>query len=166
MKGQDIETGGETTPLKPKGSGSILKNSNMKEIVKGKVKKKTPLRVQNGEWKLKLCFGCCGIFALGFFVYLIYKIVNYYIDVLESREETDTKMVRVSEGWIDYLSPTKEEVNCTNAQPCRDWDCVYVKEHFHKNLSECEYDDHMELVTIGLVIWFVLIIRESCKKKE
>ena len=161
MKGQDIETGGETAPLKPKGSGSILKSSNMKTIVKGKVKEKTPQRVQNGEWKLKLCFGCFGFFSLSFLVFIVYKIVWYYIVTFKAREETDHKEVIISEQWIDYLSPTKEQVNCTNSEPCRNWDCSYVKEHFHKDLSECEYEDYMNWVTIGLVIWLLCMIRTA-----
>ncbi len=175
MKGQDIETGGgETAPLKPKGSGSILKNSNMKAKAKGKakqkVKEKTPQRVQDsGTTVLNVYYGCCGIFALCFLcllVYLVYKIVTYYIGVFESREEKDTQKVRVSERRIDYLSPTEEEVNCTDAHPCRDWDCVYVREHFHQNLSECEYDDNMEVWSIILICLLLLIIRENCKKTD
>ena len=52
--------------------------------------------------------------------------------------------------WKDFH--THELVSCSNANPCRGWDCSYVLEHFHKTPDECQYDDHMMLVTIVLCI--------------
>lgn len=176
MEKQDIESqvSGEKTPLKSGGSDSISGGKKVKAKVKAKViaaaKDKTPQSIQKkgqqvaedgGEWKLKLIFGCCSLSALSLLVYIVYKLVCYYIDTLDAREETDHKEVIVSEKWIDYLSPMKEQVNCTNSEPCRNWDCSYVKEHFHKDLSECEYDDYMNWVTIGLVIWLICVIRTA-----
>ena len=176
MEKQDIESqvSGEKTPLKSGGSDSISGGKKVKAKVKAKViakaKEKTPQSIQKkgqqvaedgGEWKLKLCFGCFGFFSLSFLVFIVYKIVWYYIVTFKAREETDHKEVIISEQWIDYLSPTKEQVNCTNSEPCRNWDCSYVKEHFHKDLSECEYEDYMNWVTIGLVIWLLCMIRTA-----
>ena len=181
MEKQDIEQGhGEKAPLTRGGSetASEGKKADGKKKMKAKVKAKVTAKAQEkipqsiqkkgqqvaddgGEWILKLCFVCCGIFALSFLVYLGYSIVKYYIDVFDAREEKDRWEVSVSEQWIDYLSPTKEHVECTNSEPCRNWDCSYVKEHFHKNPPECEYDDYMIWVTIGLVTWLICMIRTA-----
>lgn len=176
MEKHDIESQvtGEKAPLTRGGSEAASEGAKMKTKMKTKViekaKEKTPLSIQKkgqqvaedgGEWKLKLIFGCCSLSALSLLVYIVYKLVWYYIDTLDAREETDHKEVIVSEQWIDYLSPMKEQVDCTNAEPCRNWDCSYVKEHFHKDLSECEYDDYMNWVTIGLVIWLLCMIRTA-----
>lgn len=181
MEKQDIEQGqSEKAPLTKGRSGSASEGkkadgkAKMKAKVKAKVKakaqEKIPQSIQkkgqqvaedDGVWILYLCYGCCGLFALSFLVFIVYKIVKYYIDVFDAREEKDLTEVMVSEPWIDYLSPTKEHVECTNSEPCRNWDCSYVKEHFHKNPPECEYDDYMIWVTIGLVTWLICMIRSA-----
>ena len=185
MEKQDIEQGqGEKAPLTQGGSGAASEGkkaegkaqmkAKMKAKVKAKVKakaqEKIPQSIQKkgqqvaddgGVWILYLCYGCCGFGALCFLVFIVYIIVNYYIETFEAREEKDSWEVSVSEPWIDYLSPTKEHVECTNSEPCRNWDCSYVREHFHKNPPECEYDDYMIWVTIGLLTWLICMIRTA-----
>ena len=173
MENSDVETGtNEQTPL----SGEH-KMSRMKTSIQTKAKEKVPKSVQEkgaqlkdkSEWKFVFCAVCCPIFCILIFVGVGYIIFEYYKDTLEARERTDHKPTVVSEQWIDYLAPDvvapewpykimRDQVNCTNIHPCRNWDCLYVREHFHKDPSECEYDDYMDWVSAALVVWVLLII--------
>ncbi len=185
MEKQDIEQGqSEKAPLTRGGSGAASEGkkaegkaqmkaqmkAKMKAKVKAKAQEKIPQSIQKKGQQVAdegnpcitaLCLSCCGFFSVSFLVFIVYKIVKYYIDVFDAREEKDSWEVSVSEQWIDYLSPTKELVNCTNSEPCRNWDCSYVREHFHKDLPECEYEDNMIWVTIGLLTWIICMIRTA-----
>jgi len=180
MVKQDIERGqSEQTPLQSSGTESTSEGKKVKAIAKAKAqaiakaekakaqaiakaeKAKAQAIAKTEEaspCKAALCLICCSLFALSPLVYIVYIIVNYYIETFEDREEKDSWEVSVSEQWIDYLSPTNKQVNCTNSEPCRNWNCSYVKEHFLKDMDECEYDDYMNWVSAALVIWVILMI--------
>ena len=178
MVKQDIESQvtGEQTPLKPKGSDSTSEGKKVKAIAKAKAQaiakaeKAKAQAIEKAEeaspCKAALCLICCILFALSPLVYIVYIIVNYYIETFEDREEKDSWEVSISEQWIDYLSPTNKQVNCTNSEPCRNWNCSYVKEHFLKEMDECKYEDNMFWVNIGLVIWVILMIRAANSLKK
>ena len=95
---------------------------------------------------------------------IIYYITGYYNDTWLSRKEKDNTITIVSEKYIDYTTNT--QINCTNMNPCNDWNCKYVLEHFHKTPNECEYDDNLTLVTTLLIIFGILIFCNMCFSKQ
>lgn len=101
------------------------------------------------------CLVCMIILIMG----CIIIICKYYLDTLEHREDIDNKIVIVSEKWIDYKTPVPhEQVNCTNSNPCKKWQCNYVLEHFHKIPDECEYNDYLVPVSIINIAMFWICI--------
>ena len=121
-------------------------------------------RENGGERNMKCLMGCC----LSTFVIIIVLLVKYFIDCSEEREGIDDKPTTVSEKLPDYtLSPNKR-VNCTNQDPCTDWNCGYVREHFHRTPEECEYNDWSDWIWwIGIVlfIWGGCLSMCGAKKK-
>ena len=110
------------------------------------------------------CWTCmmisCIIICLGISGLIIYLITNFYKDALEERKIIDNTITIISEKCIDYTTNT--QINCTNINPCNDWNCKYVSEHFHKTPNECEYDDYLILVTIIFIIFGILICCNMC----
>ena len=92
----------------------------------------------------------CAFCVLGTFVTFVILLVKYFVDGYEERDIVDHKESVVYEHWKDYT--TGELVNCSSDDPCRDWTCEYVKEHFHRTPDECQYDDWMDQVMICLSI--------------
>ena len=95
---------------------------------------------------------CCIFLILGL---IIYFAVNWYVEVFEERKEIDQKITVVSEKWIDY--ETNEQINCTNDHTCL-FNCSYIEGHFHKEPSECEYEDYYNVISIIVDIWIALCI--------
>ena len=126
------------------------------KTVKQKVSNKLHKTEQNYK-KLLICSCICGTMFLTGIVSLI---VWYYVSVFENRDSMDQKEVVVSEQWLDYT--TTELANCTNTNPCRNFDCDYVKQHFHKTPDECVYEDHVIIVSVLLGLWLVSAIKHSC----
>ena len=126
-----------------------------KTAMKQKVSNKLHKTEQNYK-KLLICSCMCGTMFLTGIVSLI---VWYYVSVFENRDSMDQKEV-VSEQWLDYT--TTELVNCTNTNPCRNFDCGYVRKHFHKTPDECEYEDHIVIVSVLLGLWLISAIKHSC----
>ena len=116
------------------------------------------------ERNMKCLMGCC----LSILVIFIVLLVKYFIDCNEDRERIDDDATTVSEKLIDYtLSPNKR-VNCTNQDPCTDWNCGYVREHFHRIHDECEYDDWSDWIWwigVALFIWGGCLAMCGTKKK-
>ena len=95
--------------------------------------------------------GCC----LSTFVIFIVLLVMYFNDCSEEREGIDDKATTVSEKLIDYILLPNKRVNCTNLEPCIDWNCGYVREHFHRTPDECEYNDWSDWVWWGGIVLFI-----------
>lgn len=144
----------EKTPALKKGKGSRLET--LEERIAREEKRL--------ERNMKCLMGCC----LSTFVIIIVLLVKYFIDCSEEREGIDDKPTTVSEKLPDYtLSPNKR-VNCTNQDPCTDWNCGYVREHFHRTPEECEYNDWSDWIWwIGIVlfIWGGCLAMCGAKKK-
>ena len=148
---QDVE-GGPVSILKQKRND--LRDQKVQEIKQS---------VRLSEIRFKIIFYCLYFCGLGFIFLVLNGIYYYYYTTFEERDLIDQKEAIVHEQWIDYLAPDvvapewpytimRKQVNCTNLHPCRDWDCLYVKEHIHKNPDECEYNDWMNEIAIGLNI--------------
>ena len=137
----------ERTTLKPK-NGLPLPNTTKKE---------------SGNERFKIVIPgviCCVFLILGL---IIYFAVNWYVEVFEERKGIDQKITVVSEKWIDY--ETNEQINCTNDHTCL-FNCSYIDKHFHKEPSECEYEDYYNVVRIIVEIWLILCICNClCQKK-
>ena len=103
------------------------------------------------------------IVCLSILATIIYLFTEYYKDVSLSRKEKDNTITIVSEKYIDYSTNT--QINCTNMNPCNDWNCKYVYEHFHKTPNECEYDDNQNVVTIVLIIIGIIVCCNMCFSK-
>ena len=88
---------------------------------------------------------------------------SVYVEVFEERKGIDRKITVVSEKWIDY--ETNEQINCTNDHTCL-FNCSYIEGHFHKEPSECEYEDYYNVISIIVEIWLTLCICAClCQKK-
>ena len=136
----------ETTPV----IGGEGKNA-MKQKISNKLHK-----TEDNYKKLLICSCMCGtMFITG----IVSLIVWYYVSVFEDRDIMDQKEVVVSEQWLDYTS--SELSNCTNTNPCRNFDCEYVRQHFHKTPDECEYEDHIIIVSVLLGLWACSAIKGS-----
>ena len=72
------------------------------------------------------------------------------------------KLTVVSEPCVDYLNDNRI-VNCTTIHPCTEWNCQYIKNHFHKTPDECKYDDYLLIVLIVIGVILLCAIIESCK---
>ena len=113
-------------------------------------------KAQSSDANFKIFEYCCGFCIIGSFGLAVFGIYYYYSSTYEDRDFIDHKEAVVHEKWKDFT--THELVNCSNNNPCRGWDCHYVREHFHKIPDECQYEDHMRLVTIVLVVLAVIAI--------
>lgn len=111
---------------------------------------------ENFNKKMNCFGGSCLVCMILTIIICIICIVDYYLDTFADRDHIDNQLTVVSEKWIDYTTPKPHvQVNCTNTDPCKDWTCSYVSEHFHKTPNECEYDDY--LVPIGITNIFLII---------
>jgi len=149
-KYSDLEGGEQTPSLGPKVINVKKKNSIQSKLDNKKGNEKC--------WTCMIIFS--GLICMGILALIIYFIVNYYQDTFKERENIDNKISIVSEKWMDYTTNT--QVNCSNINPCSEWDCEYIYKHFHKTLDECDYDDYMTLVTIILIIFGPLICCHAC----
>ena len=156
----------EMTPSLPKqdvegGPVSIMKQK--KNALRDKKVQEIKQSVRSSEKRFKIILYCLYFCGLGFIFLGLDGIYYYYSTTFKERDLIDQRAAIVHEQWIDYLAPDvvapewpytimRKQVNCTNLHPCRDWDCLYVKEHFHKTPDECQYDDYMKIVTIVLSI--------------
>ena len=130
----------ENTPSLKKGKGSRLES--LEERIAREEKRL--------ERNMKCLIGCC----LSILVICIILLVKYFNDCSEEREGIDDKATTVSEKLIDYTLEPNKRVNCTNQDPCTDWNCGYVREHFHRTPEECEYDDWSDWIWwIGIVLF-------------
>ena len=111
------------------------------------------------DCKYKCIIGSCLICIIILIIECIIIICKYYSDTLEHREDIDNKIVIVSEKWIDYKTPVPhEQVNCTNSNPCKKWQCSYVIEHFYKTPDECEYNDYLVPIAVTNILMLVCCI--------
>ena len=103
------------------------------------------------------CFMYSGMFCiLVTFVTVVILIIKYFVDGYEDRDIVDHDESVVYERWKDYT--TNELVNCSSDDPCRDWTCEYVKEHFRRTPEKCQYDDWMDQIIICFSILTFLAI--------
>ena len=147
---EDIEKGGPVTALKQK-----------REDLRAKKAQKIQQSIDRADKSLSFWLNCGGGCVILCFVSFIYGIYYYYSSTLEDRDVIDQSEAVVREQWKDFH--THELVSCSIANPCRGWSCSYVLEHFHKTPDECQYDDHMMLVTIILCTIGCCGIIEFCK---
>ena len=171
MRDSGVDLEGGSDPRSPRGE-----KERPRDILKRKAKEKIKDE-QKYERRFSCIIFCCGIIVLIGLVAIFYAFYNYYHETIEERGRRDNKPTVVSEQWIDYLAPDvvapewpynimRDQVNCTNLHPCQNWDCQYVREHFHKKPDECEYQDHMTLITILILICALCttcsLIKENC----
>ena len=135
----------EKTPTLPKDSSSTREKGVNKLAERMKERDKNV-----GRNIMMLSCGCLLIIIL-----IIVWFIIYYHDCQEEREIIDHKNTTVSEKLADYSTDPPSRVVCTNQDPCTDWNCLYVKEHFHRTPEECEYHDWSDYVTY--VIYGLLI---------
>ena len=132
----------EKRPLKKKGGASELES----------LEEKLARQEERFERNMYCLIGCC----LSILIICIVLLVMYFIECSEEREGIDDDATTVSEKLIDYTVSPHKRVNCTNQHPCVDWNCGYVREHFHRIHDECEYNDWSDWVWwggIGLFLW-------------
>tara|TARA_B100000214_G_scaffold296139_1_gene225980 strand:- start:937 stop:1392 length:456 start_codon:yes stop_codon:yes gene_type:complete len=132
----------EKRPLKKKGGASELES----------LEEKLARQEERFERNMYCLIGCC----LSILIICIVLLVMYFIECSEEREGIDDDPTTVSEKLIDYTVSPHKRVNCTNQHPCVDWNCGYVREHFHRIHDECEYNDWSDWVWwggIGLFLW-------------
>ena len=131
----------EKRPLKKKGGASERET----------LEEKLARQEERFERNMYCLIGCC----LSILIICIVLLVMYFIECSEEREGIDDKATTVSEKLIDYTGERKERVNCTNQDPCVDWNCGYVREHFHRIPDECEYHDWSDWVWWGGIVLFI-----------
>ena len=184
---------GETTPAlsdiekgrkKKRVTFSELPNNTHKQKRKKKVKH---IKREQGQVNLQSTFITgsyliCMILAI---IICIIYITKYYIDTLIERDHINNKVVIVSERWINYniqepyeqvhlkgrliqthaivIGCDGKQVNCTNTNPCKEWSCSYILEHFHKTPYECEYDDYLEPIAITNIVLVIYCIYKYIK---
>jgi hypothetical protein len=162
----DQSDANERTPSLPKGDiekggGPVSALKQKKEDLRAKKAQKIQQSIDSADKSLSFWLYCGGGCVILCFVSSIYGIYYYYSSTFEERNGIDEDEAVVEGQWKDFH--THELVNCSNANPCRGWSCSYVLEHFHKTPDECQYHDHMRLVTIILCILGCLGIIEFCK---
>ena len=172
----DIEQGGR----KKKVTFSALPGYNAREQRRQKIVKGIKRQQEIDDCKYKCITGICLICMIILIIGCFNIICKYYLDTLEHREDIDNKIVIVSEKWIDYSTPESheqvhlegrliqhravvmgadgEQVNCTNSNPCKEWTCSYVIEHFHKTPDECEYNDYLVPIAVTNILMLVCCI--------
>ena len=131
----------EKTPSLNKGPRSELET----------IEEKLARQEERFKRNMHCVIGCC----LSILVILIVLLVMYFIDCSEEREGIDDNPTTVSEKLIDYTVWPNKRVNCTNQDPCVDWNCGYVREHFHRIHDECEYNDWSDWVWWGGIVLFI-----------
>ena len=144
----------ETTPSLKKVKGSRL------ETIEERIAREEKRFERNMKWLM----GCC----LSTFVIIIVLLIKYFNDCIEEREGIDDDPTTVSEKLIDYTVKPHKRVNCTNQDPC-DWNCGYVREHFHRTPEECEYHDWSDWIWwggIGLFLWGGCLAACGAKAKK
>ncbi len=144
----------EKRPLKKKGGASE------RETLEDRLARQE----ERFERNMHCLMGCC----LSTFVIFIVLLVIYFNECSEEREGIDDDPTTVSEKLIDYTVKPHKRVNCTNQDPC-DWNCGYVREHFHRIPDECEYKDWSDWFWwggIGLFLWGGCLAMCGAKAKK
>ena len=136
-----------------------LPGHDMREQKRQEIAERIKRQQEIDDCKYKCITGICLICMIILIIGCIIIISKYYSDTLEHREDIDNKIVIVSEKWIDYKTPVPhEQVNCTNIDPCKKWQCSYVLEHFHKIPDECEYNDYLVPIAVTNILMLVCCI--------
>tara|TARA_B100000214_G_C23580594_1_gene451646 strand:+ start:18 stop:560 length:543 start_codon:yes stop_codon:yes gene_type:complete len=154
-------------PRSPR-KGAMRPRDKMRDGIAEQKRRIAEKAQRDKEWQRRMKCGIyiCTLIAISCIYGIILLIYNYYEGVYEYRDVIDNKTSIVSDKLIDYEDPQQRQVNCTNINTCNDWDCKYVKEHFHQDPDECEYKDNLELVTFILILCGICIlcslIREYC----
>ncbi len=136
----------ESTPILSKVSDM---NEKKRQAVR-EARERAAAEIKKSEERLQFFMYCGSCIVISLFVGSIVWFFHYIISTLDEREVVDQHLTTVSEKWIDRT--TNEQVNCTNENPCSDWTCLYVKEHFHKTPDECVYQDHLKAVVITVSV--------------
>ena len=153
---------------------------DMREQKRQEIAERIKRQQEIDDCKYKCITGSCLICIIILIIECIIIICKYYSDTLEHREDIDNKIVIVSEKWIDYSTPESheqvhlegrliqlravvmgadgEQVNCTNSNPCKKWQCSYVIEHFYKTPDECEYNDYLVPIAVTNILMLVCCI--------
>ena len=188
MNRLDYESGETTPALSDIEKGRKKKRVTFSELPrynthKQKRKKKAKhIKREQGQVDCKSTFitGSYLICMILVIIICIIYIVKYYIDTLIERDHINNKVVIVSERWINYniqepyeqvhlkgrliqthaivIGCDGKQVNCTNTNPCKEWLCSYISEHFHKTPDECEYKDYLVPVAILNIVFVVCCI--------
>ena len=150
----DVEQGDQKKKKKITFPGHDMREQKRQEIAE-RIKRQQEI----DDCKYKCITGSCLICIIILIIGCIIIICKYYSDTLEHREDIDNKIVIVSEKWIDYKTPVPhEQVNCTNSNPCKKWQCSYVIEHFYKTPDECEYNDYLVPIAVTNILMLVCCI--------
>ena len=150
----DIEQGNKKKKKKVTLPGHDMREQKRQEIAE-RIKRQQEI----DDCKYKCISGSCLVCIIITIIICIIIICKYYSDTLEHREDIDNKIVIVSEKWIDYKTPVPhEQVNCTNSNPCKKWQCSYVIEHFYKTPDECEYNDYLVPIAVTNILMLVCCI--------
>ena len=164
MERLDYESG-ETTPAlsdveqgksKKRVTFTEFPGYDAREQKRKEVSERIKKKHEQADCSFTFIFNCCLVCMIIVIIFSIIIICKYYSDALEHRNNVDNKIVIVSEKWIDYN--IHEQVNCTNTNPCKEWSCSYVLEHFHKTPDECEYNDYLVPVFITNIVFVVCVI--------
>ena len=172
----DIEQG----KRKKKVTFSKLPRYDARERKRQKIAERLQREQEQANCKFKCIFRSGLVCMVVSIIFLLRAICKYYLDALEHRDNVDDKIVIVSEKWIDYSTPEPheqihfqdrlvqhravvigadgEQVNCTNTNPCKEWTCSYVLEHFHKTPDECEYNDYLVPIAVTNILMLVCCI--------
>jgi len=136
-----------------------LPGHDMREQKRQEIAERIKRQQEIDDCKYKCISGSCLVCIIITIIICIITICKYYSDTLEHREDIDNKIVIVSEKWIDYKTPVPhEQVNCTNSNPCKKWQCSYVIEHFYKTPDECEYNDYLVPIAVTNILMLVCCI--------
>lgn len=150
----DVEQGDQKKKKKITFPGHDMREQKRQEIAE-RIKRQQEI----DDCKYKCISGSCLVCIIITIIICIITICKYYSDTLEHREDIDNKIVIVSEKWIDYKTPVPhEQVNCTNSNPCKKWQCSYVIEHFYKTPDECEYNDYLVPIAVTNILMLVCCI--------
>ena len=150
----DVEQGDQKKKKKITFPGHDMREQKRQEIAE-RIKRQQEI----DDCKYKCISGSCLVCIIILIIGCVIIICKYYLDTLEHREDIDNKIVIVSEKWIDYKTPVPhEQVNCTNSNPCKKWQCSYVLEHFHKTPDECEYNDYLVPIAVTNILMLVCCI--------
>lgn len=108
---------------------------------------------------------CLSLCIISVFVSMILWLVLYEEECQDERSAIDDKLTTVSEKLMDYTTGTR--VDCTNQEPCTEWNCSFVRKHFHRIPDECEYNDWSDYVSYTVyIILFCAVIQCICGTKN